>query len=65
MYVFNKGGRAGTSERKVIQTNGTLRGGGGLQTLPYVTAFQTGVSGPSGPSWGGGGVHKIASFSEG
>ena len=31
MYVFNKGGgRAGASERRVIQKNGTLGGG---QTL--------------------------------
>ena len=29
MYVLIRGGRAGASERKVIQTNGTLRGGGG------------------------------------
>ena len=32
MYVLIRGGRAGASERKVIQKNGTLRGGGG-QTL--------------------------------
>lgn len=32
MYVLIRGGRAGASERKVIKTNGTLRGGGG-QTL--------------------------------
>ena len=29
MYVLIRGGRAGASERKVIQKNGTLRGGGG------------------------------------
>ena len=32
MYVLiRRGGMAGASERKVIQKNGTLRGGGGVK----------------------------------
>ena len=31
MYVLIRGGRVGASERKVIQTNGTLRGTGGVK----------------------------------